>query len=671
MFPGLIGEAPMSGKSTLGNNWDPLSAEVKMAEEIYASTLKREIKNIIKSYTGWFDPLSELIQNALDAIDERNKTEKDFAPKVWIEINMRDNFVCVTDNGIGFTEEQFSTFLRPNVSFKGGGTRGDKGVGATYLAYGFNYLQMGTKTSDFDYVGELKRGREWLEDDKNVVPRPKVILSSPIHKVFNEIDRGSTFCLKFIGKSIRPSSLAWFTAQTCEQWATILRIRTPLGGVYIDRPRPNTVCFLKVVKSDGTEEEKPIDTCDYLYPHKVISACVDVKEMVRKQIELTELGKSISRLPTNFYNLNGIYSTWNFGDPDCGKENLPLSIGKEDQLLLQGYGATIYAFFTYSTDVWDEFNDNKVGLGKGMRILRGGLQMASNGMPQGELILIPLTRNIGYQHTTHVVFHFSLADPDLGRKGFQPELEDLAERMSVLIVGFFQGWKTHLRKSTGAPPQISQDKDVHVWKTESEQHEKKSPLMIQRKDVFLPTNEVALTAAPQVEQDVVSLFNQLIAGGVIRGIKVMSASQHKKYDGLWRGYMKKPYENYLFDKAKNPLGIEAATPSEFESPPYVLEYKYSFDALLEEIEQGEKDQSTINLVICWEMGKTWKKRFSITPLLHFSNVHHRDIHGVTHLVQDSTTGQHVFRAVVLKELIDYINDPDAVQKYQEQTYLEE
>jgi hypothetical protein len=139
-------------------------------------------------------------------------------------------------NGIGFTETQFRSHLRPNVSFKGGGTRGDKGVGATYLAYGFNFLQIGTKTSEFSYVGDIKGGREWVEDEKNIKPRPTVRPSTAIHSAFEGIDQGSTYCLKLTGDYIRPSNLTWSGAVACDQWETVLRI-----GLFLQDPRPSEV----------------------------------------------------------------------------------------------------------------------------------------------------------------------------------------------------------------------------------------------------------------------------------------------------------------------------------------------------------------------------------------------------------------------------------------------
>ena len=72
--------------------------------------------------------------------------DDDFTPNLWIRIDLKDNSLSVTDNGIGFSENDFRNFLAPNVSFKNQENRGNKGVGATYLAYGFNFLQVGTKS---------------------------------------------------------------------------------------------------------------------------------------------------------------------------------------------------------------------------------------------------------------------------------------------------------------------------------------------------------------------------------------------------------------------------------------------------------------------------------------------------------------------------------------------
>jgi hypothetical protein len=51
--------------------FDPLKAKQTIDTEVAINAVKREIRNILDSYVGWYDPFCELIQNALDSLDER------------------------------------------------------------------------------------------------------------------------------------------------------------------------------------------------------------------------------------------------------------------------------------------------------------------------------------------------------------------------------------------------------------------------------------------------------------------------------------------------------------------------------------------------------------------------------------------------------------------------
>ena len=650
-------------------NWDPIKEG--LSPELVSATIKRQIRNILKSYTGWFDPLCELMQNALDAVDNRKRRDTKYRPAIWIKIDLKENTISVTDNGVGFLEDEFKSFLAPNVSFKRQDDRGNKGVGATYLAYGFNFLQIGTKTPEFSFVGTIRGGREWVEDDSGTKTRPKIRASKVTHDAFNGADQGSAFSLRLVGDFIRPRDLKWVGASTVDQWEVVLRLKTALGGIYFTRECLLSKCHLTVVDENGLETEKDITTCEYIYPHKVISTCKELKAIRETQQDLIEKGKDASRLPDSFYRLNGLYNYWTYEDIVSDNGEFRGEFNDQQKELAEKYKLSFYGFFGYSTDIWDKYNDDTVGLRKKTRILKGGIQLATNCMPQGELLIIPLTRNIGYQNVTHVVVHFEEADPDLGRKGFQPELKDLAEHLGIAIVNKFMNWRKLLKKETGAPPDIIGAKNIHDWIKEQEEHEKECPLIITRKDVFLPTKEPSITSKPTSEQDVIALFNQLLAGGVIRGIKLMATSQHQQYDGVYRFCLTKPLENHIYDKDTNPLGIvKSSAGKEYVSAPGILEYKYSFDGLVEDIEKGDKNERQIGLVIAWEMGNKWPTRYEITPLLHLDNLQRRYFHGGTHIIKSASTSDVVFPAVILSELVDYINDPDSVQDYQRETYIE-
>ncbi|WP_421237922.1 hypothetical protein [Aeromonas jandaei] len=644
--------------------WDPLLSSKDSDVEIVSAAQKREIKNILKSYVGMYDSFSELIQNSMDAVDRRALSgENGYKRKLWLTIDLLENSFSITDNGVGFNEKEFKAFLAPNISFKNGGsTRGNKGVGATYIGYGFDYLQFGTKGNGHEFFGEMIDGRKWVEDYKGIVTRPVVNACTLDNPVFAKISRGSTFKIKFGGEHTRPKDLSWYSANTPEQWLYLLLIKTPLGSIdYLSESPDNILFDLKVIDKNGNEKTLTDNEAKYIYPHTKIKASVNLKDIIKLQNKLISEGRDASAIPTRYFKSNGIYEHFDTNEIVSLRKN-----DEEYDKLIREYNVEAYGYFTYSTSVWDQFNDSLAKLRKGYRVLKGGLQLANNNMTQGELISIPLTSNIGYQNQCYIIVHFKDADPDLGRKGFQPELKEAAEKVSVAIVNRFKKWKKLLKSDSGVKPDIAKEIELHEWIKAQENHAEKHPLVLTNKNFFAPINEISITSEPQSEQDVIVLFNQLIAGGVIRGINLLATSQVKQYDGVYKYVVKEPFENHVFDKENNPLGVdELHFHSEHISPPKILEYKYNLDALIQEFESEYKNEKDIHLAVAWEMGSEWQKNYEAISLLDLDNLHQRDFHGLTHILDSGTTRFHV---VILKELITYLNDVDGVQEYHKENY---
>ncbi|MGO4638976.1 ATP-binding protein [Mesorhizobium sp. 2RAF45] len=646
--------------------WDPLDADAGADPGILISAQKREIANILRSYTGYYDLFSELLQNALDAVERKaSNTSTDFQGKVWVEIDLKQHTVRVTDNGIGMSIDQMRQFLRPNFSFKAGAaTRGSKGVGATYLGYGFNSLHVSSKQAGQSYSGIIENGRHWVDDNTGTVSRPKIVAHPEPDGPFQLTQDGTSICVRLVGEKIRPSNLAWYQATTAEQWLALLRILTPVGGIYLKGTEaPTTQVEVRVTDAQGVTTTAGPTTPQYLYPHNLIARSGDIREYNAYVEKKLVSGADATKIPPKFLKLNGLWGQW--GTDELLRQNgktspIQMRLDTAERALANDAGISAYVYLAFSTELWDTVNDSILKLRKGARVLHGGLQLATRGMPQGSTLTIPMTNNIGFQNLAHVIIHFDNAEPDLGRKGFQPEYVTLAEKIAVSAVTAFRR-RYHLLRKPGVAKIFSDELKVDQWIKQQVQHETDHALIIKGAGLFMPTEELPIRSEPLVEQDVVAVFNQMLSSGLVRGVQLIASSQYNQYDGLYRVKMDPPFDKYI-KSTNNPLGIDAEmfTKDEtYQTVVKILEYKYNLDGLIEELQSGVKDTNDIGLSVSWSMGTKWREMFDVTSLLDDDNAHHRQIHGTTHSFAHSVSGVHAFEAVILHDLVSYLKDPVA------------
>ncbi len=642
--------------------FDPLDAMTSKMEEVALSAQKRMIKNILDCYVGWYDPFCEMIQNAMDAVD-KNSNLAGYEPKIQIIIDLKNNGITVVDNGVGFTEKQFVTFLAPNFSFKDGeeNLRGRKGVGATYLAYAFNYLHVATKNKDFEANYVMKGGKKWaLSSDLEIRPQMEIDTSPIINSLYNESDHGTIMTIKCDNYSY-PANLSWQGITDASSWARVLRVKTALGQISINS---KATVIVECIDSNEKVTSATIDNLSYLMIDELLNKSADIDDIIKWRDEQYQKNRDINNLPNKFKDLDGIYGTWS-ADRIIEKTN---SENEKDEI--KKYNITAKFGYVYSLSIWDAI-DQKCGMRKNSHVLYGGIQMAVNNMPQGELIQIPLTKNIGRQKQANILLHFENCDVDMGRKGFDKDIVDLAKTVAQrLMDGPIKIMKASLRANSGGPIDIIREITLQNWKNEMEAHEKSSPLKIENPNFFIPVNEVSVLSTPTREQDVIALFNQLIAGGVIRGIKIMSTNERFTYDGLFKIVYKND-ATHLFDSEKNPLGITQEIISgvvgdkeEFLTDPKVLEYKYSLDGLVEDIDDGTKNMGDIDLVVAWEAGSLYKESYLLRSYLLSGDESMRQYHGITHDLQ-TTEGSHVCFVILLKDLILKLNKHADFEKLQE------
>ena len=648
------------------DGFDPLGNPSDI-DELPGDPTKPVVVNVLNSYTGFYDLFSELIQNALDATQLKVKASSGFQPRIHIEIDMRSRRVRVVDNGVGMSFDEFKYCLRPNISYKrGAGVRGNKGVGATYLAYGFSQIRIQTKKDEKSLAAVLVGGRRWAEDHSGSVLRPT--FRTEQFNVPELSGETSGACFEIVlgdGAGERPKDLGWIGARNAAQWLSVLRIKTPLGGVYITTSKFHPEVFLKVIDPEGSVTTEKTDMCEYYYPHEIpgkVQSISDIKSALEKVSG--DAHTKFSRLANEFKKLDCMYEIWGKEDllDEDGDFNSAIN-GDQDRVLIERHNVVVYAAFLSSAKQWSTFNDTILSLRKGQKIMQGGLQLATDGMTQGDLLVIPLTSAIGYQANSHVIVHFTDGNPDMGRKVFQPELKELSERLSVRAVTVFRRFLQH-RKPDAGPPTILASKALYDWKRQQEAHADSHPLVL---DVSYGT--LSLVSEPKQEQDVIALFHQLLALGVLKGYKIYATSQSETYDSLYTlNYGN--VEGASFAKNIRRLGVSDRVADHGETEPKVLEYKFDFDSLVEDFERDVKSPEHIDLVVCWEVGSEYKDRFYMKSLLIGDEGGERIHYGATHQAFSESSQDRRFEVVVLKDLLAYLLDPTGEEARQKIVYAD-
>jgi hypothetical protein len=650
------------------DGFDPLASasEGDASLALLEDANRRIVLNILKSYTGYFDVFNELIQNALDAVERRQlETEKDYEPKVWISIDLQNRHVRVTDNGIGMDLEEFKYFVRPNVSFKRQReTRGHKGVGASFLAFGFSAIRIETKKNGNQISATLRQGRQWAEDRTDSIPRPKFEAIATFAKELVAEDTGTSIEIVLGNEpGVRPKDLAWLGAHSAEVWSEVLRIKTPVGGVYLTTSAFTPKVEVTVVDLDGTISRVEMKKPEYYYPHEFpgfksesVAGIEDALAKIKGSPD-----ERFTKLASQFKRLSCIYEVYDKDDLLASGSPFESALDPDDKQLIEKHQVTVYASFLASAKLWSSFNDESLRLRRNQRLIHGGLQMASDNMVQGDLSVIPLTSEIGYQANSHIIVHFVDGNPDMGRKVFQPELQSLATKLAVRSVNTLKKYRQHLKPDTGST-RVAPDKELHEYKKAQEQYRDENPLVLVAND-----RPSSITAVPQQEQDVIALFHELIGSSFLRGYRFFATSQSDRYDSLYCLDYKEG-DGLIFNKDTNKLGVGSDFHPPYSSQPKVLEYKYDFDALVRDIEKELKFAKHIDLVVCWSAEKQFKERYYLNSLLIGDEGADRENFGATHQAFPTGSNQPDFELIILEDLVGFLKDPDTELARQKQKY---
>ena len=154
-------------------------------------------------------------------------------------------------------------------------------------------------------------------------------------------------------------------------------------------------------------------------------------------------------------------------------------------------------------------------------------------------------------------------------------------------------------------------------------------------------------------------------------MSVLATSQHERYDSLFLCDYDAKNEDWHFDKSKNALGVASSIQLPYESEPKVLEYKFDFVSLVDDISKEIKFVDQIDFVVALETSDRYKERFYLQSLLVDDEGSMREIFGATHAVfsvGETTTKK--FELIILEDLLNFLSDSHAEIARQKTRYAD-
>jgi len=569
---------------------------------------RRSLNNLLTSYADEADVFNEIIQNAYDsilrAIRESLFSEND-TPKLTIAIGRRNeghHYFFVADNGIGMSPEVAQNLTVPGFSSgkKKGKTLGYKGVGASYFFAASQKISL--KTIDKENISTeytVRGSYEWIKNDEE--PQPNVELKCDVPDTLATYlpkSRGTSIYFQF-HDGIKPKNLNNIVvigegpATELKNWICFLASKTALGAV--DDVSDKKI-IIEAILDLGDDQHNQIWTLGnfdresnvigYPFPHKVLRTAKSIQDIVATPQE--QQFKHTRKYAA-------VYKHWSA--EEIISETPSLDTDERDKLLQHLVG--VDGYLSYSTDVLREINNR---LGGRSYLLRHGMRIAVDGIPQGRNVDLSLTSSQGLDRQSHIVLSFRGLELDTGRKISADEIVASAiSKLGQRVVGVLKEYRWAMKKKDR--PEVASDLDA--WRSSVESRSQTSLVHELFKLNKLPP---VFRVDPDNETEVIALFVSLIGQGLLKGFRLDAISGYARYDSLCE----------IDSQSSSVRDLEdSLSVRDHETGPHgdskVLEFKYRFDSLIQDFEDKTKIPAEIDLVVCWDLPELNVRRGRIEP----------------------------------------------------------
>lgn len=626
------------------------TAELGEAER--RELVRKHLQNLITSYADEADVFTELIQNAIDAIVERQQHDPQYTGQLNICIGRRSNnshYVYVQDDGVGMTDEVATKVFVPGYSHgkKPGRAIGHKGVGMSYVIAVSDHLSMVSTRGEGDLVQRTVRyTNAWVNDSEKPFPEVSAEFVAPtvVTALAADMDRGTgvfyTFHSGHAPKTLDGIVIVGDGAdKEVDYWASFLCARTALG-VAPGSGTPSSAASLRPIAVrlilDHGEDDPTVkgytrssydmspakNTLGYPFPDHVFKVGVDIQAIDSTSPGLQHVHHARKH--------PAVFHEW------AGKDLIDeiANLDEDERELLSTHLLWVRGYLAYSTDVLKQV---KSMMGTRSAVVRYGARLVVDQAPQGRPLDLALTSDQGLDRQTHIVLGFKSLQLDTGRKFISDErILSAVNKVNQRVVTKLKEYRWALKVKN--LPDVSSDLKSWISAIAARAGNSIIPELFEHLKAMPPTR-----VDPANEQEVIALWTALLTVKTLPGYQMQAISGFNRYDALVT----------ISQPALDPDPHSSIAPVTTDDQPKdnaVLEFKHDFTSVIQDFEQKVKAANEVDYVVCWDCPELNLTRGHLEPAYGSAWGHSRPARGVSYVWHDDNDAT-TLNVIALRNLV--------------------
>ena len=532
-------------------------------------TIRRELKDILDSYHQPWDLLSELLQNAVDAIRRRRTGGWDGTGFVLLDINADERSIAVMDNGVGISQANIKHYLAP-----GGGDKdeyaeevGEKGVGLTFCLFSCNQFTITSKTNSEDvYSGQVEYANRWMKGDSEVttdyneIDVAKQYLEDSYTIDGDSYDIGSftRVCLKNI--ILQDDDIF---KRTEAQLVYELRTKTALGSTHClwnDRPFDMISVYYLYDKEDRT-----IDT----EVKKLIPEYYILHKLTRKSKSLEEVRSKFAITPDERTKRNYL--------KDVAIYDIRKDIWNGKKLNIYGVMYPGHVIFKkINVDSLNLMDSGQYDESSVSTIFKPSIMLATKGIPTGvELDRPSKGGKVHYYQRCCFILEYDGLRFDLGRKSIHWKPK---RKLQEEVASMFKDMEKFAKYQSDEKG-VTESEEPYETKAQREARIKENWRKY-RNLVELNFEGICYKKIPNnQEAAVAAIFHEML------GAKIL-----KKYHPIASGYGNRYDLHALYNNNGSVLEL-------------IIEFKYTLDGIIKDLQNNIKYYQDIDMLVGWTADK--------------------------------------------------------------------